>query len=362
MSDDIAKLRDLRRQYQNMPYMPMRTAVNQEYVALADRLALPRERISGRYDLAWAYAIGDDPAKALPVCAEFFALWEANPEAISGRVEGPSASMIAYCVAAWLPQIPLEECRGLLEQFHRQVQRFGLGERLWQMHACNFCLMTGDMAGAAEHFAHFQAAPRDDISDCAACEASNAAESLLKMGRREEAMEFVQPVLERKLTCEQQPWDILALLIHDALDRGDTAAAQGFGRRMYLHRIQRQGDMPCAGALMRLEAVAGGQWANPGMLENCLRWAIGLWNQELLFRFYLGAAAYCGYLKERQGKVRLSLPAQFPLCREDGIYDCHVLEQWCWNQAMDIARRFDRRNGNDQYMQSLLRASAQQMR
>lgn len=351
--------RELRRRqnrYRNMPYNAARVAANLDFLALADRSGSPRDRLTARYDLAWAYAVGDDPVKALPVCAEFFRLWEEHPDAIQGSAEGPSAAMIAFFVACSSPQIPLEQCRDLLELFHRQVKKFGLGERLWQMHACGFCLMTGDTAGAAEHFDRFRDTPRDDISDCAACEASNAAEYLLEMGRYEEAMEFVQPVLDRRLTCEQQPWDILAVLIHDALDRKDIAAAQGFGRRMFLHRIQRPGDMPCAGALMRLEAAAGGgQWASPGELEKCLSWALDLWDQKLLFRFYLGAGSFCGYLGEKQGEVRLSLPTRFPIYREDGIYSCQALVRWCCDQAADIARRFDARNGTNGYADALAR-------
>ena len=111
MNNEMETLRMLRQRYQNMPYTPQRAAVNQEYVQLADRLALSRAQVRGRYDLAWAYAVGDDPAKALPVCAEFFSLWEAYPETMDGRVEGPSAAMIAHFVAVSLPQVPLEECK-----------------------------------------------------------------------------------------------------------------------------------------------------------------------------------------------------------------------------------------------------------
>ena len=308
MNDAYETLRALRRRYQTMDYTPRRAAVNQEYVALADRLGLPRERISGRYDLAWAYAMGDDPAKALPVCAEFFALWEDHPGAVQGRAEGPSAAMIACYVAVSLPQVPLAECEKLLERFHQQVQKAGVGERLWQLHACDFCLMTGDLAGAQVHLDRFRATPRDEISDCAACEASNAAESLLKMGRREEALETVRPVLSGALVCESQPWGVLSVLIHDALDHDDPARALAYGRQLARHDLDSPSDLVCAGALLRLSA----------------------------------------FTAPERGAALLE-----PLYRADGRYACAALADWFYNAASEIAGRFDERNGYPAYQKAL---------
>ena len=362
MNDHFEMLRELHRRYHNLDYTPQRAAVNREYVALADQLARPYEQASGRYDLAWAYAMGDDPAKALPVCAEFFALLEQHPRILGEDTARFSvcAAMIAFYVATCLPQIPLEQCTALLEQFRQQMRKFGLGERLWQMHACHFRLMTGDREGATEHLARFYAAPRDQISDCAACEAGNAAEFLLKLGRREEAMKLVQPVLERRLTCEQQPWSVLSVLIHDALDRGELETARGYGRRLTLRRLQSPGDLPWAGAMMRLEAGdGGGRWSDPGKLTRCLTYVMDLWDQNLLFRLYLGAAAYCGRLSREQGTVRLTLPPKFPAYQESGLYDCSALAQWCRDQAGDIGRRFDARNGTRDYDRALAAALAE---
>ena len=45
------------------------------------------------------------------------------------------------------------------------------GERLWQSYAGKVAAMTGDLRGLADHLSRFQAAPRDDTSDCEVCEA-----------------------------------------------------------------------------------------------------------------------------------------------------------------------------------------------
>lgn len=78
-----------------------------------------------------------------------------------------SVTMLASSIARRLPQIPLEQCKSLLAEFRDQVRAYGLGERLWQCHAGEFAMMTGDLTALEEHLERFRAAERDDVSDCA---------------------------------------------------------------------------------------------------------------------------------------------------------------------------------------------------
>ncbi|MFR6187004.1 MAG: hypothetical protein ACLUJG_16825 [Lawsonibacter sp.] len=74
----------------------------------------------------------------------------------------------------------------MLAEFRDQVRAYGLGERLWQCHAGEFAMMTGDLTALEEHLERFRAAERDDVSDCAVCETGAMAEYLLALGRRTE--------------------------------------------------------------------------------------------------------------------------------------------------------------------------------
>ncbi|MFQ9473844.1 MAG: hypothetical protein ACLR0P_12280 [Oscillospiraceae bacterium] len=99
-----------------------------------------------------------------------------------------SVTMLASSIARRLPQIPLEQCKSLLAEFRDQVRAYGLGERLWQCHAGEFAMMTGDLTALEEHLERFRAAERDDVSDCAVCETGAMAEYLLALGRRTEEL------------------------------------------------------------------------------------------------------------------------------------------------------------------------------
>lgn len=79
MMADYEKLEKLQEQYRKLPHSPQRVELCREAVAVADRLEEPSEQLAGRFDLAYACIFGDDPAKALPVCAEFMKLHQENP-------------------------------------------------------------------------------------------------------------------------------------------------------------------------------------------------------------------------------------------------------------------------------------------
>lgn len=90
MLADYEKLEKLQKQYRKLPHSPQRVELCREAVAVADRLEEPSEQLAGRFDLAYAYIFGDDPAKALPVCTEFMQLHQENPGEWERPRETPS--------------------------------------------------------------------------------------------------------------------------------------------------------------------------------------------------------------------------------------------------------------------------------
>ena len=102
MTEKQITLDRMQKELREMPSSPQRLELCQEFVALADREKARAQQISGRYDLAWAYATAGDPAKALPVCAEFLQMQEETPNT-SGKphLEAVLAVNIAVWPATW---------------------------------------------------------------------------------------------------------------------------------------------------------------------------------------------------------------------------------------------------------------------
>ncbi|WP_338108043.1 suppressor of fused domain protein [Anaerotruncus colihominis] len=357
MLADYEKLSKLQEQYRKLPHSPQRVELCREAVAVADRLEEPSEQLAGRFDLAYACIFGDDPAKALSVCAEFMQLHQENPGEL-GEAEGDaviSVAMLASSIARRLPQIPLEQCESLLAEFRDQVRAYGLGERLWQCHAGEFAMMTGDMTALEEHLDRFRAAERDDVSDCAVCETGAMAEYLLTLGRRTEAVALVEELLEKQEFCEEQPWKLLSILTDDALERNDLQAAERFSAAMVIQPIKAAADLRRVGTLLRMKGATGDWRDGSKLLKKALLWTANFWDQELLFYFYLGAASFCQAYSAEHTEIKLPPVPGFTDCPKNSAYDCAALTQWFWSRAEEIGARFDRRNGCPNYRERLKR-------
>ena len=264
-----------------------------------------------------------------------------------------SVTMLASSIARRLPQIPLEQCKSLLAEFRDQVRAYGLGERLWQCHAGEFAMMTEDLAALEEHLDRFQAAERDDVSDCAVCETGAMAEYLLALGRRTEAVALVEELLEKQEFCEEQPWKLLSILTDDALERNNLQEAEHFSAAMVIQPIKNPTDLRRVGTLLRMKGVSGDWKDGMKLLKKSLPWTANFWDQDLLFYFYLGAASFCRAYSIQNLKIKLPPVPGFADSPADGVYDCAALTQWFWSRAEEIGARFDRRNGCPNYERQL---------
>jgi hypothetical protein len=56
---------------------------------------------------------------------------------------------------------------------------------------------------------------------------------------------------------------------------------------------------------------------------------------------------------EMRPEVHLALPEEFPLYRADGVYSVSELRRYFYQQAEELAQRYDARNGNSGYMDRL---------
>ena len=284
-------------------------------------------------------------------------LHQENPGEL-GEAEGDaviSVAMLASSIARRLPRSRLEQCKSLLAEFQDQVRAYGLGERLWQCHAGEFAMMTGDLTALEEHLDRFRAAERDDVSDCAVCETGAMAEYLLTLGRRTEAVALVEELLEKQEFCEEQPWKLLSIITDDALERKQYPGGGAFFRRHGAPAHQRSHRIaPCGhpasdeGSLRRLEkrAETTEKRACPGRQISGIRscCSISIWGRPASVRH------------TAQNIRKSSSPCSgFTDCPENGVYDCAALTQWFWSRAEEIGARFDRRNGCPNYRERLKR-------
>ena len=311
-------------------------------------------RLFFRYDYACEATFRDDPPKCMPVAAEFQAIYEEHPDALghNGAEMYLMIMQMGIDPIAHLPQIPMSQWEKLMEQYLGLTKRFNLAHRTYWWQMCQFMIYV-DQKRAYECFQKFWKTGRDAISDCRACERSNAVRLSLLAGDREAAEEYAKPLKAGKISfCGDTPQKMWLAYLEDDYRRGDYKAAAPTAEALYRKGNNDRSNLDYVGAVLHCWAHTDNDRA-VALAESRLNWRIGMWDQWLTYLYDKGAWLTFRELAKRMETVKLELPQEFALWREDGEYRSQELADWFYAQASETAQRFDRRNGSDWFCRDL---------
>ncbi len=242
---------------------------------------------------------------------------------------------------------PRERILTVLDDFADRCATHGYSPRPAENYRANTLWMLGDEAAARDAFARFEAAPRDALSDCHACEASRAVTHAVRLGDDAGAVERAAPLLNGRLSCGEEPErthsELLAPLLR--LGRQEDAAEQN---RLGLNALNRFPHFTFCAArhflyLTRIQEVR----EVPELLKQTAGPVGGVSDDDR--RQYLAAA---GVALERLADAsdrprRFRLPSDFPVPNPAAPMRPSGLAVSFQEAADALAARFDARNGND---------------
>lgn len=315
-------------------------------------------RMLFRYSYCAEATFRDDPPKAIPMAAEFCALFDECFEALSecsqdGALEIHLMTMqMGIDPIVFLPQVSMEQWETMMEEFYHRVRQYGIGLRTYWWQMARFWRYV-DREKAYEYFQRFWKTGRDNISDCRACERSYAVQMELMMGNRAAADGYARPLEQGRIRfCSDTPQLHWLAYLEDALDHGNLTTAARRANALYRKGNRDRSDLSYIGAILRCWADTDLERAMD-LFARRLEWSIGLWDQKKVYDFDKGACVCFQRLARKQKTVQLELPDTFPLRREDGEYAADELADWFQTQAAEIGRRFDQRNGSRFFAQDL---------
>lgn len=353
----------LSRLIEKLPKGKPRIDAYEEAIRLADRAQDTYWRLGFRFSYASEVYLQDDPPKCIGVAAEFGSIFEAAPP----EIQRNRALIHAYLMITQLgvdvmqnlPQIPMAQYEGLLEQYNLLTRRFGIGRRtyFWQMFDR---WEYADPKRALEYMQlAMQTPPDEDYGNCKACEYSWAAEQYIRLGRLKEAQQYAQPLETYRFSpCENSFQNIWAASLEAALDRGDLEAAVPLAQKLYKKGNRNRTDLRFIGPVLRCWGMTNFD-RGLSLFAKRLEWSIGMWDQKKVYDFDKGACVLFRRLAGVRQTVKLELPQAFPLWREDGRYPVEELADWFQTQAEDIGCRFDRRNSSHYFEDDLAAALRQ---
>ncbi|TVT52996.1 hypothetical protein FNH05_12290 [Amycolatopsis rhizosphaerae] len=340
------ELRGLLREAGELPFGDGQNARLEDLLRHAEAGGHERLAFDIRLQMITAYAFGPAKIRMFVPFARCLADFDRNPAQYGPWVERRLLWSFKHVVEAMtdFPEIPLARVTTALDDMERRFQAGGHSPHAVYTYRHHAAEHVGDRAAADAWYEKWVAAPRDGLSDCLACEPSDRAEHLSARGRDEEAIAVAEPVLRGQTGCTEQPQRILTSLLLPYARTGESAAARAAHRRAYRILRTRPSTLGMLAEHVEFCARTGNEARGLELLDRHLG---GLDEAPTPFSAMMFAASAALLLRRvgesGHGNLRIRRPAHRERPATEPTAD--ELRDTLAAQALEIAARFDARNG-----------------
>lgn len=345
MTDADAAIREVHRVC-GMPYGLARTQAAEQVLGRLDAhgpaVVVPYALATLVDSMFWA----GEAEKSFVPFTRLVRLWDEHPEHFDDHDRHALFWMFKWMVADLMefPAVPATQIAATIDDMARRYALEGLGMNAVMQQRFLWADELGDEEAADAAFGSWCATPRDDFSQCEACEPGDRAAYLLTRGRFAEVVRTVEGALAESARCATEPADMLSYLQLAYLAMGQDAEAARAHRRALAELPNATGEMAGArGRLVEFCARSGNDdaalrriAADQGLLAACETPRARL---EYLVR--VGTATHL--MRGAGGGDRL-VPVGLP-GRDASSHTVAELDDWVRTEAMALAEAFDARNG-----------------
>ncbi|MFE1176190.1 tetratricopeptide repeat protein [Streptomyces sp. NPDC058773] len=323
------------------PKGPARNARAEELVALAEATGDQQLLIAALLDLISAYQFSWESGKTLVPFSRLLRMWDENP----GDFDRSALHRLHWRFK-WIiysltgnPDIPLDAVRRWIPEMERHYRIAGYSLRPVRAAAFYVAQHLGDDALGARLLSEWTAADRDAMSDCLACELNEQGDWHADHGDDERAIVTWAPVLNGEQTCAEQPHLILALSLMPLLRLGRLDEARRNHLRGY--RLARGNGSLIEAIARHIEfcALTGNEARGLEILAEHAGYLDS--GEEPLSRLQILSAAAL-LLRRLTELGHADRPVPLP---GDAAVTTEQLLTRTREAALDLARRFDERNG-----------------
>lgn len=337
-----------------MPYGLARTQAAERQARLVDAEGPDAARAYALSTLVEAYQWGGEVDRSFVAFARLLRWWDEHPEHFDAQDRHGLFWSFKWMISglADFPTVPAEQIDRTLADMERRYALAGNG-----MDAVAYERFAwARQRGAADVEAAYQAwvaTPRDDFSQCEACDPGDRAAWLLATDRTEEGIRLIEQTLEQDPSCASEPADMLSYLAEAYLDQGRPRDAARTHRRAVAALAEAESDMVGArGRRVRLLARGGQAERAVRAIEADQQYLTGgdTPYSRLAFARLVGAATHV-----LRGAGRGDLPVRLTAVPATTVAE---LDDWLRAEATALAQQFDARNGTAAESDSVARAWA----
>lgn len=310
-----------------------------EAEAAGDRKLL----VEALFALLTAYNYSSEKDKKFVPFARALAMWDEDPSDFDDYATYQLHWYFKWVSAGMLdqPHIPLAAIEKWQTEMAYRYRLAGHSERAVRQGELRIARHVGDRARAEAAYAAWQAADRDRMSDCHACELHLKGSWEAERGQDAQALESWSRVLGGELTCVHEPHAALASSLLPLLRLGRLDEARAHHLRGY--RMVRTKESMRAAVAEHIEfcALTGNEARALEILAQHPAYFTTTGDPDSLTDYMAVTALLTGRLCALgHGERRLPGP--------DGtLWTAAALHEHARDRALDLAARFDARNGTD---------------
>jgi len=328
-------------------------AVCEEAVREADLSGDLETQYYAREQFVRACVFGGETERGMVAFAWLLAQFDRNPGMFSEwRILWKYKWMVS--LVCDFPQISKERILEMLDDLSVRSQQAGFGLRAVYTHRYRIEKFWDNRPAAIENYRIMQELPRDDLSNCPACELDEEVGFALYCGKNEHAVELAGPLLNGSKTCTTVPHRTYASLLLPLVQLGRHEEALHCHRAGYELISKNKDYLDRVGDHLIFLALTENFDRAIQILQKHYLWTEQ--NRDLAdrFRFFRGVWFLLEILEERGRKtLNLRMPGSFPFSSADGRYETKRLAEWCRQQSEELAKRFDERNETDFFSRTL---------
>jgi hypothetical protein len=358
--DYRARIDELQDQAQAAPYGPVRVALLDEAVRLADQhndLVLGFEL---RDVLMHAAVFGGAAEKMLPAFAWSLAQSDRDPDRFPGsdllwKYKWVMENMTEF------PQVTRAQIDHSFADMEQRYQRHNASLRpVWGHRASAAARMGDPRPVVLAHRERYLASRRDWYADCAACESQMEVDLALTLSSDDPdaVLAAAAPITSGKRTCAEVPHMTYGMLLGCVLATGDLERADDWHKRGLRMCEDNPEFIAPLGRHLAYATARGRLGEAAAIFEKAIGWALETRIPERRLRFFLGARDFFAAVQDTGQSVRVRLPPPSssglpPELCDDEAQEPSALRAWFDTEAQAIAARFDARNGNSAYREQV---------
>jgi hypothetical protein len=242
--------------------------------------------------------------------------------------------------------ISLEQIDSIAEDFKTRLLRNGYSLRPYYTSKAHTALFLDNLDDARKYIDLRNKEPRDEMSNCRACELDDDVELELRLGNFEKALTVGDSMLTKKVICTHMPFSCYCTCVKYFHQAGDMEKAYEYFQKAEtdLAELYDTSQIAEIGIMIRFLTDYDKEQAWK-FFEQYAHWNVD--SEDYLD--FLFSTNVLPLFEAKRNRIILNVNPSIEWYREDNTYNSNEIFKYYYKKAKNLAERFDKRNGNNYF-------------